>query len=75
MTWDLTLETLITFLTIENNNINIYIVTLETCYQSDKEAWPDKQKDNDKDKYKDSANDRDKDKHHEEETWPDQYWL
>ena len=26
---DLTLETLITFLTIENNNNNIYIVTLE----------------------------------------------
>ena len=29
VTWDLTLETLITFLTIENNIINIYIVTLE----------------------------------------------
>ena len=29
VTRDLTLETLITFLTIENNNINIYIVTLE----------------------------------------------
>ena len=26
---DLRLETLITFLTIENNNINIYIVTLK----------------------------------------------
>ena len=29
VTWDLTLETLITFLTIGNNNIDIYIVTLE----------------------------------------------
>ena len=29
VTWDLTLETLITFLAIENKNINIYIVTLE----------------------------------------------
>ena len=29
VTWDLTLETLITFLTIGTNNINIYIVTLE----------------------------------------------
>ena len=28
VTWDLTLETLITFLTIGNNNFNIYIVTL-----------------------------------------------
>ena len=28
-TWDLTLEALITFLTIENNNINNYIVTFE----------------------------------------------
>ena len=29
VTWDLTLETLITFLTIENNNMNNYIVTFE----------------------------------------------
>ena len=29
MTWDLTLETLITFLTIEKNNINNYIVNFE----------------------------------------------
>ena len=40
-------------------------MTLETCDQSDKETWPDKQKDNaddkDKDKYKDNDNDNDKD--------------
>ena len=29
VTWDLTLETLITFLLIENNNMNNYIVTFE----------------------------------------------
>ena len=40
------------------------LLTLETCYQSDEETWPDKQKDNDndkdKDKYKDKDNDKDK---------------
>ena len=37
------------------------LVTLETCDQSDKETWPDKQKDNDddKDKYKDNDNNKD----------------
>ena len=29
VTWDLTLETLISLLTIENNNIDIYIVNVE----------------------------------------------
>ena len=37
------------------------LVTLETCYQSDEETWPDKQKDNDKDKYKDNDNDNEND--------------
>ena len=32
------------------------LVTLETCYQSDEETWPDKQKD----KYKDNDNDKHK---------------
>ena len=59
MTWNLTLVTLISFLTIENNNINIYIVTLETCYQSDEETWIEQQKDKDKDKDKDKNNDKD----------------
>ena len=35
MTWDLTLETLIIFLTIENNNINNYIVTFEKKSDAD----------------------------------------
>ena len=37
------------------------LVTLETCYQSDEETWPDKQKDNDNDKDNDKDNDNNKD--------------
>ena len=42
-------------------------MTIEKCYQSDEETWPDQKKDNDKDKYKDKDkdNDNDKDKHFE----------
>ena len=35
------------------------LVTLETCYQSDEETWPDKQKDNDNDNDKDKDKDKD----------------
>ena len=44
MTWDLTLETLITFLTIENKNINNYIVTFEYRVMFLKDGFPNSHK-------------------------------
>ena len=58
VTWDLTLETLISFLTFENNNVNNYIVTFDTSDPSDKTRH-DQKNHKVKDKYKDKDKDND----------------